>query len=143
MGGSVQLVTGQEILALFRCRPETPGLSNLEDNDELLSRLVQGEGAPLARPQLHEGQLKGTRKRVWNKLTDTLDATESVNLALDALHQHPLTHESEKILKRFLAMGDHEALAEMVVRLHQEDRLITRADGSDPIRIVSSKGIAP
>ena len=139
--GKVQLITAQEILSLFRCSPETPGLADRRDNDELLASLVRGEGAPLARPQLHEGQLKGTRKRVWNRLTGTLHMDESLNTALDLLHQHPLTHDAERILRKGLAAGDVDSLADSVVRLHSEDRLISRADGSDPVHIVSSMGI--
>lgn len=137
----VQLITAQEALSLFRCAPDTPSLPDREDNDDLISALVQGHEAPLARPQLHEGQLRGTRKRVWNRLTGSLQANDMVNVALDALHRHPLTHEAERMLRRVLASGDIEALGGMLVRLHQDDRLITRADGSDPVRIVSSMGI--
>lgn len=139
--GHVQLVTGQEILSLFACEPGTPALVDRSDNDTLLAALVRGESAPLARPQLHEGQLKGTRKRVWNRLTGSLQANEQVNVALDVLHQHPLTHEADRALRKVLATGDLEALADAVLRLYTDDRLITRADGSDPVRIVSSMGI--
>lgn len=138
----VQLVTGQEVLSLFRCPPETRALPDRQDNDELLAALVQGEDAPLARPQLHEGQLKGTRKRVWNRLTGSLQADVVANIALDDLHRHPLTHEAERMLKRTLSVGDIDALLDVLVRLHREDRLVTRADGSDPVRIVSSMGIS-
>ena len=140
--GRVELVTGQEILSLFQCTPDTPALRDRADNDDLLASLVRGEGAPLARPQLHEGQLKGVRKRVWNRLTGSLQANDQVNIALDALHQHPLTHDAERALRKSLANGDIDLLADTVVRLHAEDRLITRADGSDPVRIVSSMGIS-
>jgi hypothetical protein len=140
--GDVQLVTGQEILSLFKCTAQTPSKPDRDDNDALLASLVRGEGAPLARPQLHEGQLKGIRKRVWKRLTGSLQANDQVNIALDALHQHPLTHEAERVLRKSLATGDIEALADMLVRLFSEDRLITRADGSDPVRIVSSMGIS-
>ena len=140
--GHVQIITGQEILSLFQCAPNTPALPDRPDNDELLAALVRGEGAPLARPQLHEGQLKGTRKRVWNRLTGTLHANDELNAALDALHQHPLTHEAERLLRKVLASGDVETLADTVMRLCAEDRLISRADGSDPVHIVSSMGIA-
>lgn len=139
--GDVQLVTGQEILSIFQCVPSTPPRADRDDNDQLLASLVRGEGAPLARPQLHEGQLKGVRKRVWNRLTGSLQVNDQVNLALDALHQHPLTHDAERVLRKALATGDIEALADMLVRLNADDRLITRADGSDPVRIVSSMGI--
>ena len=139
--GYVQLVTGQEILALFRCTPDTKGLPDREDNDALIEALVKGHGAPLARPQVHAGQLKGTRKRVWNRLTGSLQATTEVNEALDNMHRLPLTHEAERILRKSLATGNLEALAELLLRLHREQKLTAQLDGSDPIHIVSSMGI--
>ncbi len=139
--GSVQLVTGQEILALFRCTLETKGLPDRSDNDDLIAALVKGQGAPLARPQVHAGQLRGTRKRVWNRLTGSLQATSQVNEALDNLHRHPLTDEAERMLRKSLATGNLEALAGLLALLHREERLTTQLDGSDPIHIVSSMGI--
>jgi len=139
--GGVQLVTGQEVLALFRCTPETPGMPDRKDNDNLLSALVRGQGAPLARPQVQAGQLRGTRKRVWNRLTGSLLSTTNLNDALDSLHRHPLTYEAERMLKKSLATGNLEALSELLQRLHREDRLTSQAEGLDPIHIVSSMGI--
>lgn len=91
--------------------------------------------------QVRNAALKGVRKQVWNRLTGSLLATSEVNIALDALYQYPLTDEAERILRRTLRNGSIDALAETLIRLHQEQRLVVDDPGDDSLRIVCTMGI--
>lgn len=142
--GSVQLITGHEVLKVFECEPATPAQETREDNDALIAALVQGSDAPMARPELFEGQLGGVRKTVWSRLSGTFyDQNPELSAALDALARNPLTTDAERKLRRAIHAGDLEALASLVTRLHTDERLTIERRGHDPIRIVSSMGIRP
>lgn len=139
--GSLELLTGHEVLRLFACEPETAAQPTRLDHDDLLARLVQGDEAPLAKPHLHEGQLRGVRKSVWGRLSGTVfQSNADIAEALDALHRSPLTQEAERKLRRRLA--DHQELADTLVALHRSQALVIGKGAQDPIRIVSSMGIA-
>jgi hypothetical protein len=139
--GEPRLISAQEILAFFKCEPETPIVLDRADHDDLLAQLVQGKEAPLAVAQVRSAALQGVRKRVFYKLTESLHDVNDVNLALDALHQYPLTEEAEKSLKKALAKHDLEHLASVVTHLHREDRLVRKAVDDDAIRIVCTMGV--
>jgi hypothetical protein len=86
--------------------------------------------------------LKGVRKQVWNALTETLHATQEVNEALEFIHQHPLTEDAERTLRRVLRTKNIEELAATLVRLHTEQRLVVISAQDDVLRIVCTMGIA-
>lgn len=139
--GTLQLLTGHEVLRLFACEPETAAQPLRKDHDALLASLVQGEDAPMAKPHLHEGQLRGVRKSVWGRLSGTVfQSNPDIAEALDALHRSPLTQEAERKLRRRLA--DHQELADTLVALHRSKTLVLAASAQDPIRIVSSMGVS-
>ena len=142
--GVVQLITGHEVLKAFECEPATPAQESRDDNDTLLAALVQGPDAPMARPEVFEGQLGGVRRSVWSRLSGTFyDQNPELTAALDELARNPLTTEAERKLRRAVNAGDLEALASLVIRLHTDERLTVERRGHDPIRIVSSMGIRP
>lgn len=142
--GSIQLITGHEVLKAFECEPTTPAQEPRDDNDTLLASLVQGPDAPMARPDIFEGQLGGVRRTVWSRLSGTFyDQNPDLTAALDELARNPLTTDAERKLRRAINTGDLEALASLVTRLHTDERLTVERRGHDPIRIVSSMGIRP
>ena len=61
--------------------------------------------------------------------------------ALDALYRRPLTAGAEDSTRRALARRDDDHLAQLLVVLHADNRLVVPdGPGSDPIRIVCTMG---
>jgi superfamily II DNA or RNA helicase len=141
-GREAQLITGQEILGIYRCQKDTPALSDRSDSDELLARLVQGNSAPMAAQQVMHAGLKGVRKQVWSKLSGSLFEGLDIASAMDSLYQFPLTDEAERSLKKALRAGEIQDLALLLERLHREERLVVMMQGDDSIRIVCTMGIS-
>jgi len=139
--GTLSLMTGQEALAFFSCEPDTPGLPRRAEHFPLVEDIVSG---PLMRPEVVEGKLRGVRARVWKRLSGSLITSDrEIAEALDSLYRRPLTVESEERLKRALAAKDDEDLAQLLVVLHADGRLvIPDGPGADPIRIVCTMGAA-
>jgi superfamily II DNA or RNA helicase len=141
--GEMRLLTGHEVLRLFEAPPEEHGLEQRADHDELIEKLVHG---PLATPSLAAGRLRGVRRTLWLRLGATLqNHSADTQAALDDLFQHPLIGESERRLKRAIRNGaSDDDLATRVTALHRDQRLVVATrTGKDPIRIVSSMGVAP
>jgi hypothetical protein len=139
----MRLLTGHEVLRLFEAPPEEHGLEQRADHDELIEKLVHG---PLATPSLAAGRLRGVRRTLWLRLGATLqNHSADTQAALDDLFQHPLIGESERRLKRAIRNGaSDDDLATRVTALHRDQRLVVATrTGKDPIRIVSSMGVAP
>lgn len=140
--GSTALLTGHEVLKTFEALPEEPGLEPTADHDSLIETLVRG---PLATPALAAGRLRGVRRTLWNRLGATLHSHNAdTALALDDLYQHPLTKEAENRLRRAVRnQSSDDELATLITALHRDgDLTVTARSGKDPIRIVSSMGIA-
>jgi hypothetical protein len=135
------LLTGQEALRYFKCSLETPALPDRNDCDELLNSLVTGDGAPLSITNVTYSALRGTRKRVWDLLTQTLHETVELNSALDLIHQYPLTDGAERVLRRELRTGKIEEVTAALLRLSSQERLVVSGKENDSIRIVCSIGI--
>jgi superfamily II DNA or RNA helicase len=140
--GNLRLITGQEALRFFSCTPETVPLPDRDDFHLLINSLVSGKSAPLSIASVTHSALKGVRKQVWNALTETLHATQEVNEALEFIHQHPLTEDAERTLRRVLRTKNIEELAATLVRLHTEQRLVVISAQDDVLRIVCTMGIA-
>lgn len=140
--GTTALLTGHEVLKTFEAAPEEPGLEPADDHDKLIETLVRG---PLATPTLAAGRLRGVRRTLWNRLGATLHSHNAeTSVALDDLYQHPLSKDAEHRLKRSLRNGaSDDELATLIAALHRDgDLTVTARGGKDPIRIVSSMGIA-
>ena len=140
--GTTSLLTGHEVLKTFEAAPEEPGLEPADDHDKLIETLVRG---PLATPTLAAGRLRGVRRTLWNRLGATLHSHNAdTSLALDDLYQHPLSKDAEHRLRRAVRNGaSDDELATLITALHRDgDLTVTARSGKDPIRIVSSMGIA-
>jgi len=135
-----RLLTALEALRMLSCDPETEAMERLEDHFARVKGLIRG---PLQRPQLAAGQLRGTRLRVWRRLTGSLEAAApDVERALDAIYGSPLTAEAEARLKVALRERSNNDLAELLALLHRDERLVLPNDGAnDPLRIICSMGL--
>lgn len=136
------LLTSQEALKAFACRPDAESLPRRDDHFLLTQALAQG---PLAKPSTIEGRLRGIRKRIWNRLNGTFTSADAeVSDALDALFRRPLARDAERRIKGAFATGSsNEDIADLIVLLHRDNRLIIPdAAGSDPIRIVCTMGVS-
>ncbi|SDS08218.1 helicase-related protein [Actinopolymorpha singaporensis] len=140
--GPPRLFTGHEALRAFEASPDEQGLDHMENHDQLLAELVRG---PLATPARVAGRLRGVRRTVWARLGDQLHGHDiEAQQALDALFQHPLTAEADRRLRRAIRNGaTDQELTTRVTALHRDEQLVIAARGNkDPIRIVSSLGVA-
>lgn len=140
--GTSSLLTGHEVLKTFEAGPEERGLEPAADHDGLIEALVRG---PLATPTLAAGRLRGVRRTLWNRLGATLHSHNAdTSLALDDLYQHALAKDAEHRLRRAVRNGaSDDELATLITALHRDgDLTVTARSGKDPIRIVSSMGIA-
>lgn len=136
----VRLLTGQEALARFRSEPNTPALATRADHFPLLMQMAQGN---LIQSGNIEGRLSGVRKRLWNRLNGALVAGKGqVAEALQAIFTRPLTKEAEKRFTAALAArSDVDDLADLLVLLHRDKRLVIDIAAIDPIHIVCSMGV--
>ncbi|MBW1640053.1 NgoFVII family restriction endonuclease [Microbacterium resistens] len=136
----VRLLTGQEALGRFRCEPDTAALPARADHFPLLAQMAQGN---LVQNSNIEGRLSGVRKRVWNRLNGALVAGKGeVADALEAIFTRPLTKEAEKRFTTALAArSDLDDLADLLVLLHRDKRLVVDVAAADPIHIVCSMGV--
>jgi hypothetical protein len=136
-----RLVTPLEALRVFEAEPDTPTRESLGDFFERVEQLVHG---PLTTEAVAEGNLKGTRKRVWERLqgsTGTL-FTDQAREALNALHERPLTEHANARLRIALRNRySYDDLIDVLNQLHEDDRLVIRTSESDPIKIVCSIGV--
>lgn len=135
----IRLLTGQEALSRFRCEIDTPALPARADHFPLLIQMAQGN---LIQSGNIEGRLSGVRKRVWNRLNGALVAGKGdVADALEAIFTRPLTKEAEKRFTTALAArSDVDDLADLLVLLHRDKRLVIDIAAADPIHIVCSMG---
>ncbi|MFB7560945.1 helicase-related protein [Streptomyces brevispora] len=138
-----RLVTPLEALRVFEAEPDTPTREPLGDFFERVEQLVHG---PLTTEAVAEGNLKGTRKRVWERLhgsTGTL-FTDQARDALNTLHERPLTEHANARLRIALRNRySYDDLIDVLNQLHEDDRLVIRTTESDPIKIVCSIGVTP
>lgn len=136
----IRLLTGQEALSRFRCAIDTAALPARADHFPLLVQMAQGN---LIQSGNIEGRLSGVRKRVWNRLNGALVAGKGdVADALEAIFTRPLTKEAEKRFTTALAArSDVDDLADLLVLLHRDKRLVIDIAAADPIHIVCSMGV--
>ena len=136
----IRLLTGQEALSRFRCDIDTTALTARSDHFPLLMQMAQGN---LIQSGNIEGRLSGVRKRVWNRLNGALVAGKGdVADALEAIFTRPLTKEAEKRFTTALAArSDVDDLADLLVLLHRDKRLVIDIAAADPIHIVCSMGV--
>ena len=142
-----------EILRAAACEPTTPAEPRLDRHHAL----VQGAVAAIQTEHANSGGQLGkptsARRRTYERLKDyaaqvkgTLFDIKPLHQALDALYAQPLTDAARDLLNRELRAGlTDEKLADLILSLHEEDRLcLPKDDGHtrEP-QIICSLGISP
>lgn len=133
-----RLITPYEAFKLFRAEPETPTAEMRGDHYERLQHLVHG---PLSSESVAVGNLKGVRKRIWERFAGTVFMRGAED-AFEALHERPLQKGAE--LKLRAAMRNRvsdEDLKMILHQLHEDEKLVIKTIDKDPVRIVCSLGI--
>ena len=142
------MLSPYEALRMAACESDEPALDRLDEHHELVAQAVTG---PLRAPAvLLEGALTGVRKRCWDRLSgykdkyrDTLFDNERLDAALDALYRRPLREAATQTLAKALRERTPDDLGDLIVMLHEEDRLCVDASDleEDDLRIVCSLGL--
>lgn len=141
-----RLMTADEALRLFRAEPSTPTLPMRDDLYELHHELVR---FALEQDVHAQGNLKGVRKRVWNKLVDKANQIpledvfgEDVHEAMNVLCERPLQKKAEQTFARLLrARASERTLADNLVFLHQKDKLVVKASSEDSAKVLCTLGV--
>lgn len=139
--GEMQLLTATEMIRTYECEIDEQPSVPLANQDDLVLNLVRG---PLAATAATAGALKGVRKKVWNRLGNSLTPISAeAREALDELYQRPLKREAERRLQNALRNGvSDEDLATRLVSLLDEGALVVpNKAGSDDLRIISMMGV--
>jgi len=143
-----------EILAAAECAPDTSAQSRDGRHHELVAKGVRHIAKEQHRTGGQLGSKRGARYRAYQRLKKWAAFAEKemplfnlheLRLALDDIYQYPLRGTAADALNRHLRTGmDDHALASLVVKLRDEDRLSIRDDG-DPEphapRIICSMGL--
>jgi superfamily II DNA or RNA helicase len=141
-----------EILRAAACEPATPALPRLANHHALVQQAVAGIQREHATTGGQLGKPASARRRTYERLKDyaakvrdTLFDIQPLHQAIDALYAAPLTEAARDLLSRELRAGiSDEKLADLVLALHEEDRLcipLDAAEAREP-RIICSLGIA-
>lgn len=137
-GTAERILTPLEALRIFRAEPDTPTAPLRVDHFNREKALVQG---PLKTETIAAGNLKGIRKWVWQRLGGTVFG-EKASVALDALHDRPLTeHATMRLTQARRNKYSLDDLADLINQLHNEDRLVIGSTDTDTIKILCSLGV--
>lgn len=133
-----RLITPYEAFKLFYAEPETPTAELRDDHFERLQHLVHG---PLSSDSVATGNLKGVRKRIWERFTGTLFMRGAED-ALNALHERPLQKAAEMKLRGALRNRvTDDDLVTILNQLHEDDKLVIKSVDKDPLLVVCSLGV--
>jgi hypothetical protein len=140
-----------EILRAAACMPATPVQPRLANHHALVQQAVTGIQTEHVSTGGQLGKPSSARRRVYERLKDyaarvkdTLFDIKPLHAAIDAIYDQPLTEASRDLLNRELRAGiTDEKLADLVLSLHEEDRLCIAKDDAqarEP-QIICSLGI--
>jgi superfamily II DNA or RNA helicase len=140
-----------EILRAAACEPATPALARLASHHTLVQQAVTGIQKEHATTGGQLGKPASARRRVYEQLKDyatqvkdTLFDIKPLHQSIDAIYAAPLTEAARDLLNREMKSGiDTEKLVELVLSLHEEDRLCVPQDdveAREP-KIICSLGI--
>lgn len=139
------------ILKAAECSPDTPAQPRQENHHELVKKgviqIVAEEktvGGQLGRPS-------GARFRTYERLKHYTESVKGslfdvpeLHKAIDEIYRYPLRQNTTDTLNRQLRSGiSDQALAELVIALHEEDRLciVHEEEQSFEPRIICSLGL--
>jgi hypothetical protein len=140
-----------EILRAAACEPSTPTLPRLSNHHPLVQQAVGGIQTEHVTTGGQLGKPSSARRRIYERLKDyaahvkdTLFDIKPLHQAIDELYESPLTEAARDLLNRELRAGiSDEKLADLVLSLHEEDRLCIPKDdveAREP-KIICSLGI--
>jgi superfamily II DNA or RNA helicase len=140
-----------EILRAAACEPTTPAMARLATHHALVQHAVTGIQKEHASTGGQLGKPASARRRVYERLKDyaanvkdTLFDIKPLHQAIDAIYETPLTEAARDLLNREMKSGiDGEKLVDLVLSLHEEDRLCVPQDdveAREP-KIICSLGI--
>lgn len=140
-----------EILRAAACEPDTPALPRLSGHHKLVQQAVAGiqtehpsTGGQLGKPASARRRVYERLKDYASQVRDSLFDIKPMHQAIDAIYESPLTEAARDLLNREMKTGiDNEKLVELVVSLHEEDRLCVPHDdveAREP-KIICSLGI--
>jgi SNF2 family DNA or RNA helicase len=142
-----------EVLRAAECKPDTPGLPRQARHHQLVERAVKliveeekSAGGQLGRPS-------GARFRTYERLKHyaedvkgSLFDTPQLAKVIEEIYRNPLRQSATDMLNRQLRSGiSDQKLAELVVALHDDDRLCQHAEEGETKepRLICSMGLAP
>ena len=140
-----------EILRAAACDSNTPALPRRNNHHALVEKSVAALQTEHVTTGGQLGKPSSARRRVYERLKDhaahvknTLFDIKPLHAAIDAIYDQPLTEAARELLNRELRAGvTDEKLAELVMALHEEDRLCIPKDdvqAREP-QIICSLGI--
>ena len=141
-----------EILRAAACEPSTPTLHRLPEHHALVKKAVGGIQTERITTGGQLGKPSSARRRAYERLKDyavqvkdSLFDIKPLHQALDQIYESPLTEAARDHLNRELRAGvSDEKLAELILSLHEEDRLcVPKEDAAarEP-HIICSLGIS-
>jgi hypothetical protein len=152
-------LVSQSLVTVFRaaaCAPDTPALPRAENHHELVAKAVRLAVQEQIQLGGQLGSLRSIRRKVYERLrryrdhlrqNPTLfsaDLLQRLETVMDAIFRFPLKESARETLGRQLRLGiTDENLAELVIRLHQEDRLCQPTEETEPSepQIICSLGL--
>jgi len=149
--GNTVTESQHEILRAAACEPSTPAQPRLSSHHVLVQKAVAGIQVEQKTTGGQLGPPSSARRRVYERLRDyvanvknTLFDIQPLHQAIDAIYDRPLTEAARDLLNRDLRAGtSDQKLAELVLSLHEEDRLCIAKDDQkahEP-QIICSLGI--
>jgi superfamily II DNA or RNA helicase len=133
-----RLLTPREALGVFHAEPSTPTAPEREDHFDLEEALLHG---PLHEEVVTAGNLHGIRRWVWHQLGGTAFGAKA-EPGLSALYERPLTeHAKTRLSAARRNRYSLDDLADLVRRLHEDDRLVVGSGQDDDVKVVCSIGV--
>ncbi len=128
-----------EILSAAECSPDTPARSHHEKHHELVANGVEHVVSVEKRVGGQLGRPSGARYRTYVRLKDYAESikgqlfdTEVLHKAIGDIYRYPLRQSAVDTLNRQLRSGvDDSQLAEIVISLHNDDRLCLTDDEAE------------
>lgn len=149
--GNTVTESQHEILRAAACDPSTLALTRLENHHALVKKATEeiqtehkSTGGQLGRPASARRRLYERLKEYTGSVKGTLFDVKALHLVIDAIYESPLTENSRDLVNRELRGGiTNEKLADLVLSLHEEDRLCLPKDevATREPQIICSLGI--
>lgn len=150
--GNTVTESQHEILRAAACAPATPALPRLSNHHTLVQKAVGGIQTERITTGGQLGKPSSARRRAYERLKDyaahvkdSLFDIKPLHQVIDAIYEAPLSEAARDLLNRELRAGvSDEKLVELVLSLHEEDRLCIPKDdieAREP-KIICSLGIA-